>query len=84
MTAIHTRIAGIPAIALVTHFLRRDPLGPWADSRDDALGVTEIEFDVLDSRGRPAPWLERKLTRADSKRIEAEIVQAASRQEIDA
>jgi hypothetical protein len=84
MTAIHTRIAGIPAIALVTHFLHRDPAGPWAGNSDEARGYTECEFTVLDSRGRPAPWLERKLSRADSKRIEAEIVQAASRQEIDA
>ena len=34
----------------------------------------DIEFDVLDRRGRPAPWLECKLTEAEIARIESEIL----------
>lgn len=32
------------------------------------------EWVVLDRRGRPAEWLERKLTSADSARIDAELL----------
>ena len=31
------------------------------------------EFNVLDRRGYAAPWLERKLTQADTLRIEEEL-----------
>jgi hypothetical protein len=39
----------------------------------DWYGYTECEFDILDRRGRPAPWLERKATDADRERITEEI-----------
>jgi hypothetical protein len=35
----------------------------------------EFEFTILDRRGRPAPWLERKLTEADSDRLLAEYLE---------
>lgn len=35
----------------------------------------EVEFEVLDRRGRPAPWLAKKLTDADIHRIENEILE---------
>ena len=38
----------------------------------------EVEFIVCDRRGRPAPWLEKKMTEQDSNRIELEILHAAS------
>lgn len=55
---------------------------PWrgslsaCPSSDDYYGYSEVEFDVLDRRGRPAPWLERKLTDADRERIEYEVLHA--------
>ena len=73
---LHTRIAGIPCQIAVTHFLRVKPYSGsarYCDSPEDYYGYTEAEFDVLDSRGRPAAWLERKLTEQDRERITNEI-----------
>lgn len=70
-----TRIAGIPCQIAVTHFKVQPPLGRNCDSDWDCYGYTSIEFDVLDRRGRPAAWLERKLTPRDIERIEAEIIE---------
>jgi hypothetical protein len=39
----------------------------------DYYGYTESCWEVLDRRGRPAAWLDRKLTGADRCRIEREI-----------
>lgn len=35
----------------------------------------EVEFTVCDRNGRPAPWLEKKMSYADQQRIEAEILE---------
>ena len=43
-----------------------------ADSDWDYYGYTESEWEVCDRRGRPAPWLAKKLTN----KIEAAIEQA--------
>lgn len=71
---IETRVAGIPCIARVTHYFCQPPMGPSADSDLDCRGYTECEFDILDRRGRPAPWLERKASDEDRERIEQEII----------
>jgi hypothetical protein len=39
----------------------------------DYYGYRDAEWEVLDRRGRPAAWLERKLTDADCQRIELKI-----------
>ena len=75
---IATRCAGIPCIARVTHYLKQQPLGTSADSDWDCYGYEEIEFDLCDQRGRPAPWLERKLSDQDNDRIQNEISEAYS------
>ena len=75
---IETRVAGIPCIAEVTHYFRQPPHRGSAhtcDSDQDYYGYTECEFDILDRRGRPAPWLERKATDADRESIEQEITE---------
>lgn len=72
---MQTHISGIPCQIEVIHFLKQKPLGPRCDSDWDALGYVEIEFNVLDRRGYPAPWLERKMTDADIQRIESEILE---------
>lgn len=74
-----TRIAGIPCLVNVTHLLHQPALGRRADNSADAYGYTECEFEVLDSRGRPAPWLERKVTPADERRIGAEALEHKAR-----
>ena len=77
MSEIATRVAGIPCIARVT-YLRRQP--PWrgspqtCDSDIDFYGYDECEFEILDQRGRPAPWLAKKLTEAEGERITEEIL----------
>lgn len=35
----------------------------------------EVEFTVCDRNGRPAPWLEAKMTDEDRQRIENEILE---------
>jgi hypothetical protein len=71
-----THIQGIPCRVRVTHYFHQPAMGYWADSPDDCYGYTEIDFDVLDRRGRPAPWIERKMDDADTRAIEQEIIAA--------
>ncbi len=72
------RIAGIPAIARVTHYVNtRGNYSSQAMDPDEYYGFKELEFDVLDSRGRPAKWLERKLERpAVFEAVQAEVWKA--------
>lgn len=73
---VEVRIQGIPAIAKVTHFLKVKPhrgSPQTCDSDWDYYGYTEIEFDVLDRKGYPAAWLERKMTREDEENIKIAI-----------
>jgi len=65
---IETTVAGIPCIVGVTEYQQGDSL---ADSDHDFYGYSE--WRVCDHKGRTAPWLEAKLTRADQARIESEI-----------
>jgi hypothetical protein len=77
MTEIESRVAGIPCIIRVTYFESvRGSYSYNAPSDMDYYGYTESEWEVLDRRGRPAAWLERKLTDADRSRIDQEIEEA--------
>lgn len=67
---MHYRIKGIPCIVKMTSCFVQKPLGTQCDSDLDCYGYSEVEFDVLDRNGRPAPWLERKMS--DSERSEIE------------
>ena len=71
---MNTKISGIPCQVEVTRFYKYraatiwgHPDG-WAPSEPD-----EISFQVLDRRGRVAPWLEEKLDEQDRRRIEDEL-----------
>jgi hypothetical protein len=55
------RLAGIPCIIEATSNVVKGQ-GYSAPSDLDARGWVESTFSVLDRRGRPAAWLERKLT----------------------
>jgi hypothetical protein len=67
---IESRVAGIPCIIGVEEY--QEGSGDyWCDSDVDYYGYSE--WVVCDRRGRPAPWLERKLTDSDRSRIESEI-----------
>lgn len=65
-----TRVAGIPCICKVTYFSPGAP-GRYSGPPEDCYPEepVEFEFEILDSRGRPAEWLERKLTDQDSDRL---------------
>ena len=70
------RIANIPCQIKVTHC--NVVPGTWhqdAPSDMDYYGYSEIEFKVLDRKGYPAPWLERKLTQAERMNLENYIVE---------
>jgi hypothetical protein len=71
---IESRVAGIPCLIGVTHFESvRGSYNYHAASDWDYHGYTECEFEVLDRRGRKAPWLERKLTDKIIQEIEQDI-----------
>ena len=76
ITEIETRVVGIPCIIGVTHFESvRGSFNYHAASDYDYHGYTECEFEVLDRRGRKAPWLERKLNDKIIREIEQEIAE---------
>ena len=66
MTDIETRVCGIPCIVRVTHWEPYDPgrtSGPPESCYPPEGG--EGEWEILDRNGKPAPWLERKMTDRD-------------------
>lgn len=76
---IETRIAGIPCLVEADVYIQRGSYSRRASSDWDYSGWVEVgEFKVMDRRGRPAPWLERKLTDKEIARIECELVEVAS------
>jgi hypothetical protein len=71
------RVAGIPAKIGVRHANCTPPWGGCGygcPSDIDYYGEVSVEYDVLDARGRRAPWLERKV----DKDIDSEICSAAA------
>jgi hypothetical protein len=76
LAEIESTVAGIPCLIGVTEFSSvRGSYSYHADSDMDYYGYTESEWVVLDRRGRPAAWLERKLTEAERSRIEQEVTE---------
>jgi hypothetical protein len=76
LAEIESTVAGIPCLIGVTEFNSvRGSYSYHADSDMDYYGYTESEWVVLDRRGRPAAWLERKLTDAERSRIEQEVAE---------
>lgn len=67
-------VCGIPAQARVTSYLNEPGrCSPWtAHCPEDVYGYRECEFDILDRRGRPAPWLEAKMDRTNGERERVE------------
>lgn len=66
---IESRVKGIPCQIDVLSFNSVSP-DPWADNPADYYGFTECEYNILDRRGRPAGWLERKMTDDDRDQVE--------------
>lgn len=80
-------IAGIPCMIEVTRYVPEVPtIGGWGSRPEDySPGAdAEVEWIVLDRRGRRAEWLERKLTPAERDRIDSEAIRESEHQaEID-
>ena len=73
---MQTHVAGIPCRIEFT--VRGRYIPARINAEPDYCHEAEypdIEFEVLDRRGRPAPWLAKKLTDADIHRIENEILE---------
>ena len=76
---MESTVAGIPCIIQIDRcMVVKGSYSYNAPSDHDYHGYSEIEFTVCDRRGRPAPWLERKLTENDVDRIESEIIEYKS------
>ena len=72
---LETTVSGIPCISRVTDANYTQPDRNTWSSDIDYRGGWEIEWELLDQRGRPAAWLERKATAGDRERIEAELIE---------
>ena len=75
------RIAGVPCLIGVTGYLYQPPCKghPSTCASDwDYYGYEEIEWEILDRRGKPAPWLDRKLSPADRAAITSHLLELAA------
>lgn len=77
MPKMESRISGIPCIISYS-YTPGEPMRITGTGFGDCdpPEPAEIEFSVHDRRGRPAPWLESKMTESDCERIELEIMKA--------
>lgn len=75
---MQTRVAGIPARIEILSYIPWRPAKLYGHPDSWAPAEGEIEWTVCDSKGRPAPWLERKLSPADRRRIEADLIAQCS------
>lgn len=73
---IDFKLAGIPCKIDVLTYTAHKGDGYWAVSSEDAKDSFEATYEVCDRRGRPAPWLARKI---DSK-INSAILEAIGEQ----
>jgi hypothetical protein len=70
-----THIQGIPCQVLIASYSNvKGSYSYNAPSDMDYYGYTDMDYGILDRRGYPAPWLERKMTQRDRDRIEQEII----------
>ena len=74
MSEFESNVCGIPCIIRVTHYDHYQPAfisGPPENCHPAEGGCGD--WEVLDRRGRPAPWLERKLNDRERSRIDDEV-----------
>ncbi len=74
LAEIESRISGTPCRIVVTYWEPYVPAkvsGPpeYCYPAEGGYG----EWEVRDRRGRPAPWLERKMTEEDRERIDQQV-----------
>ena len=81
---IESRVAGIPCLIGVIDWEAYVPA--YTSGPPDRCYPSEGgcgSWEVLDRRGRKAPWLERKMTPADERRIEQDVFEAMESQTDD-
>jgi hypothetical protein len=74
VTEFETRVCGIPCIVRVLSWDSYTPAyisGPPENCYPAEGG--EGEWEILDTRGRPAPWLERKMKTEDYVKLDEEV-----------
>lgn len=59
-----TKIAGIPCQCRVSHYTPAVPMRVYGPGMGDADAPesADFEYEILDRKGYPAPWLEKKIT----------------------
>lgn len=71
---IEHRVAGIPCLIGVIDYDRVEGSFSYdAPSDMDYHGYTECDWEILDRRGRPAPWLARKINTREEDAINEAI-----------
>lgn len=76
MSTLETRVCGIPCLVDYTVSGHYEPAKVWGPPEHCyEAQYPEVDFQVLDRRGRPAPWLEKKMSLADRNEIENEILE---------
>jgi hypothetical protein len=81
---IEARVAGIPCLIGVTSWWPYVPArtyGPPEDCYPEEGGYGD--WEVLDRRGRPAPWLSKKLCSRDEQAIEELLFEHFDNQEYE-
>jgi hypothetical protein len=71
MAELETRICGIPCIIGVTSYY--EDAGSW-----DCPPDSDCEYEILDRKGYPAAWLERKMTAKDEDNLYQEVCEYMS------
>lgn len=73
-----TKVAGIPCQCRVTHFYPPQPMRVHKTNWGFAEPATPAEFEyvLLDRKGYPAPWLEKKLNQQAREALKEEIYYA--------
>lgn len=73
---VEHRICGIPCLIGVIDYTHREgSFNPREDSDWDFYGYTDSEWEVLDRKGRKAPWLAKKLSDAEEEMVEEAIIE---------
>ncbi len=78
-----TKVHGIPCLCSVTHYSPHVPMKVYGSGMGDADEPEgeEFDFDILDSKERKAPWLEKYLKPEDSDRLCEEFLFAVKAEE---